>query len=75
VSYNNYCKRSAPSHQRTTFALRVAVSLYGELNGMIVVSGSSAELIRRQADRSWLYVIDHAAGAVCNVSAKNLEEK
>lgn len=31
--------------------------------GTIVVSGSSAELARRQPDGRWLYVIDHAAGA------------
>ena len=31
--------------------------------GTIVVSGSSAELARRQSDGRWLYVIDHAAGA------------
>lgn len=28
-----------------------------------IISGSTAELIRKQADGSWLYVIDHAAGA------------
>ena len=28
-----------------------------------VVSGSSAELVRRQSDGRWLYVIDHAVGA------------
>jgi ketosteroid isomerase-like protein len=31
--------------------------------GTIIASGSSAELIRRQADGRWLYVIDHATGA------------
>lgn len=31
--------------------------------GTIVVSGSSAELARRQSDGRWLYVIDHAMGA------------
>jgi len=29
----------------------------------VVASGSTAEVIRRQADGSWLYAIDHAAGA------------
>ena len=32
-------------------------------DGAIVASGSSAELVRRQADGRWLYVIDHAVGA------------
>lgn len=31
--------------------------------GAIAVSGSSTELVRRQSDGRWLYVIDHAAGA------------
>lgn len=29
----------------------------------VIVQGSTAELVRRQADGTWLYVIDHAAGA------------
>lgn len=33
-------------------------------DGAIIASGSSAELVRRQADGRWLYVIDHAVGAV-----------
>lgn len=32
-------------------------------DGTIVASGSSAELVRRQHDGRWLYVIDHALGA------------
>ena len=32
-------------------------------DGTRVVAGSSAELIRRQVDGRWLYVIDHAMGA------------
>ena len=31
--------------------------------GKTIVAGSSAEIVRRQTDGSWLYVIDHAAGA------------
>ncbi|WP_211851528.1 YybH family protein [Plastoroseomonas hellenica] len=31
--------------------------------GAVVASGSSAELVRRQPDGAWLYVIDHAVGA------------
>lgn len=29
----------------------------------VVAAGSSAEIVRRQADGRWLYVIDHAMGA------------
>lgn len=32
-------------------------------DGSVVFSGSSAEVVRRQADGTWLYVLDHAAGA------------
>lgn len=32
-------------------------------DGALVASGCSAELIRRQNDGRWLYVIDHAVGA------------
>lgn len=32
-------------------------------DGSTVASGASCELVRRQADGRWLYVIDHAAGA------------
>lgn len=32
-------------------------------NGSTLMSGSSAELIRRQPDGRWLYVIDHASGS------------
>lgn len=31
--------------------------------GAVAASGSSAELVRRQADGTWLYVIDHPTGA------------
>jgi len=30
-----------------------------ELTGAVVASGSSAELVSRQADGRWLYVINH----------------
>ena len=32
-------------------------------DGVAVASGSTAELVRRQPDGCWLYVIDHAVGA------------
>lgn len=32
-------------------------------NGSPMMSGSSAELIRKQPDGRWLYVIDHASGS------------
>ncbi|WP_220808594.1 nuclear transport factor 2 family protein [Delftia sp. UME58] len=36
-------------------------------DGAVVASGSSAELVRKQGDGRWLYVIDHAVGAgQCN---------
>lgn len=31
--------------------------------GAVIASGSSAELVRQQADGRWLYVIDHSVGA------------
>jgi ketosteroid isomerase-like protein len=31
--------------------------------GTVAASGSSVELVRRQADGTWLYVIDHPMGA------------
>lgn len=32
-------------------------------DGSVLASGSSAEVVRRQPDGSWRYVIDHALGA------------
>lgn len=32
-------------------------------DGSVIASGSSAEVVRQQADGRWLYVIDHASGA------------
>jgi ketosteroid isomerase-like protein len=31
-------------------------------DGTVLAEGSTAEIVRRQADGSWRYVIDHAAG-------------
>lgn len=32
-------------------------------DGQAMFGGSSAEIVRRQADGRWLYVVDHASGA------------
>ncbi|MER9316217.1 nuclear transport factor 2 family protein [Mesorhizobium sp. M0659] len=56
VSQNNFCVvHGDVALLRADFALRDGDT--------VIASGSTAELIRRQVDGSWLYVIDHAAGA------------
>jgi ketosteroid isomerase-like protein len=57
VSRNNFCFEHGD-----LALLRADWALVGE-DGTAVASGSSAEVVRRQADGSWLYVIDHATGA------------
>lgn len=42
--------------------LRAVWSLVGD-DGTVLASGSSAEVVRRQASGEWRYVIDHALGA------------
>ncbi len=42
--------------------LRAVWSLVSD-DGTVLASGSSAEVIRRQASGEWRYVIDHAVGA------------
>jgi uncharacterized protein (TIGR02246 family) len=42
--------------------LRADYTLIGP-DGAALMAGSSAEIARRQADGTWLYVIDHAVGA------------
>ncbi|QCI69376.1 DUF4440 domain-containing protein [Phreatobacter stygius] len=32
-------------------------------DGTTTLAGSSAEIVRRQADGTWLYIVDHAVGA------------
>ena len=54
---NNFCLRHGD-----LALLRADWTLSGP-DGKQIMSGSSAEIIRRQADGRWLYVIDHAAGA------------
>jgi hypothetical protein len=34
-----------------------------EADGTILLTGSSAEIVRRQPGGHWLYVVDHAVGA------------
>lgn len=56
ISRNNFCVCHGDiALLRADFALRD-----GERT---IVAGSTAEIIRRQDDGSWLYLIDHAAGA------------
>jgi ketosteroid isomerase-like protein len=57
VSKNNFCIE----HDDLAL-LRADWSIITD-DGAILVAGSSAEVVRRQADGRWLYVIDHAAGA------------
>ncbi len=42
--------------------LRADFSLADE-NGAVIHSGFTAEIVRRQADGSWLYVVDHAGAS------------
>lgn len=56
ISKNNFCVVHGDlALLRADFTLRDGETL--------IASGSTSELIRRQPDGSWLYVIDHAAGA------------
>ncbi|MCV9910401.1 hypothetical protein OIV19_22725 [Brucella sp. HL-2] len=57
TSRNNFCVIHGDlALLRADWELRAA-------DGIIVASGSAAEVIRKQADGRWLYIIDHAAGA------------
>ncbi|WP_275187824.1 nuclear transport factor 2 family protein [Bradyrhizobium sp. CSA112] len=57
TSRNNFCvQHSDVALLRADWELRTQ-------DGSIVASGSSAELVRRQSDGTWRYVIDHAVGA------------
>lgn len=56
VSVNNFCiQHEDIALLRADWVLRDA--------DKIIASGSTAEIVRRQADGSWLYIVDHAAGA------------
>jgi ketosteroid isomerase-like protein len=56
TSRNNFCIIHGD------LALRADWDLVAD-DGSVVASGSSAEIVRRQTDGTWRYVIDHAAGA------------
>ena len=49
--------------ERDELALLRADRAIMNSDGTIITSGSSTEIVRRQPDGSWLYVIDHAVGA------------
>lgn len=57
VSVNNFCIENGG------IALLRADWKLVSPDGTVVASGSTAEVMRRQPDGSWLYIIDHAAGA------------
>lgn len=63
VSVNNFCIENG------SIALLRADWKLVSPDGAIVASGSTAEIVRRQPDGSWLYVIDHAAGASAPAAA------
>jgi ketosteroid isomerase-like protein len=57
VSKNNFCVARGD-----LALLRADWALVAD-DGRVVASASTAEIVRRQADGTWLYVVDHAAGA------------
>ncbi len=58
VSHNNFCI------EHGNIALLRADHSIVDAEGATIFSGSSAEVVRRQANGTWLYIIDHAMGAV-----------
>ncbi len=57
LSHNNFCI------EHGDIALLRADHSIVDTDGAAIFSGSSAEVVRRQSDGSWLYIIDHAMGA------------
>jgi len=57
ISLNNFCIEF-----EDIALLRADHSIVNQ-EGETIFSGSSAEVVRRQSDNSWLYIIDHAMGA------------
>lgn len=56
-SHNNFCI------EHGNIALLRADYAIVDAEGATIFTGSSAEVVRRQPDGSWLYIIDHAMGA------------
>ncbi len=56
-SHNNFCI------EHGDIALLRADHSIKDADGTTIFSGSSAEVVRRQTDGTWLYIIDHAMGA------------
>ncbi len=57
LSQNNFCI------EYENLALLRADHSIVNTDGEIIFSGSSAEIVRKQPDGTWLYIIDHAMGA------------
>ena len=57
LSHNNFCIEYG------NIALLRADHAIVDADGAIIFSGSSAEVLRQQADGTWLYIIDHAMGS------------
>ena len=57
LSHNNFCI------EHGDIALLRADHSIVNTDGVMIFSGSSAEVVRRQSTGSWLYIIDHAMGA------------
>lgn len=57
TSLNNFCIEHGD-----IALLRADFSLAGP-DGATILAGSTAEVVRRQRDGGWLYIIDHAAGS------------
>ena len=57
LSHNNFCI------EHGDIALLRADHSIVNTDGATIFSGSSAEVVRRQSDGGWLYIIDHAMGA------------
>ena len=56
-SHNNFC-----TEHGDIALLRADHAIVGA-DGTSILSGSSSEIVRRQPDGTWLYIIDHAMGA------------
>lgn len=57
TSTNNFCVRHGD------LAVLRADWVLNDADGAVVLQGSSAEVLRRQADGTWKMIVDHAVGA------------